>query len=76
VLSTFLLARGQHRVAPVIHGGVSLGFWVAVVWDRRRFLPPYGEEFVTADPTCQCPTRASRTDDPGASPRPRLNPEA
>jgi hypothetical protein len=26
---------------------VSLGFLVAVVWDPRRFLPPYGEESVT-----------------------------
>ena len=47
VPSTFLLARGRHRVAPVVHGAVSLGFWVAVVWDPRRFLPSYGDEFVT-----------------------------
>jgi DNA-binding transcriptional LysR family regulator len=48
VPSTFLLAHGEHRVAPVVHGAVSLGFWVAVVWDPRRFLPPYAKEFVTA----------------------------
>ena len=47
VPSMFLLARGQHWVAPVVHGAVSLGFWVAVVWDPRRFLPSYGDEFVT-----------------------------
>jgi DNA-binding transcriptional LysR family regulator len=47
VPSTFLLARGRYQVAPVLHGGVSLGFWVAVVWNPRRFLPPYVETFVS-----------------------------
>ena len=29
-----------------VHNSASLGFWVAVVWDPRRFLPPYAEGFV------------------------------
>src|SRR5215831_10947750 len=24
-----------------------LGFWVVVAWGARRFLPPYGERFIT-----------------------------
>jgi DNA-binding transcriptional LysR family regulator len=47
VPSTLLVPRGRLRIAPVIHGTTSLGFWVAVVWDPRRFLPTYGEEFVS-----------------------------
>jgi LysR family cyn operon transcriptional activator len=47
VPSTFLLPRGRFQVAPLVHGAVSLGFWVSVVWDPRRFLPVYGERFVT-----------------------------
>jgi DNA-binding transcriptional LysR family regulator len=47
VPSTFQLPRGTFRNALLVHGTVSLGFWVSVVWDPRRFLPPYGERFVT-----------------------------
>ena len=47
VPSTFLIPRGRFHVAPLVDGTVALGFWVAVVWDPRRFLPSYGEQFVT-----------------------------
>jgi DNA-binding transcriptional LysR family regulator len=46
VPSTFRLPRGRFHAAPLVHGAVSLGFWVSVVWDPRRFVPPYGERFV------------------------------
>jgi DNA-binding transcriptional LysR family regulator len=46
VPSTFRLPRGRFHAAPLLHGNVPLGFWVSVVWDPRRFLPPYGERFV------------------------------
>jgi DNA-binding transcriptional LysR family regulator len=46
VPSTFRLPRGRFHAAPLVHGVVSLGFWVSVVWDPRRFVPPYGERFV------------------------------
>ena len=44
--STFRLPPGRFQAAPLVHGTVALGFWVSVVWDPRRFLPPYGERFV------------------------------
>ena len=46
VPSTFRLPRGRFHAAPLVHGAVSLGFWVSVVWDPRRFVPPYGGRFV------------------------------
>jgi DNA-binding transcriptional LysR family regulator len=39
---------GQHAlaVAPVMSAGASLGHWVSVIWDPRRFMPEYGTRFV------------------------------
>jgi len=33
-------------VAAVMHRGASLGGWMTVNWDPRRFLAPYAEAFV------------------------------
>jgi DNA-binding transcriptional LysR family regulator len=46
VPSTLLLPRGGVRLAPIVDDDVSLGFWVVVGWDARRFLPAYGERFI------------------------------
>ena len=46
VPSTLLLPRERVRLAPIVDDNVSLGFWVVVGWDTRRFLPPYGERFI------------------------------
>ena len=46
VPSTLLLPREGVRLAPIVDDNVSLGFWVVVAWDARRFLPPYGERFI------------------------------
>ena len=34
-------------VAGLMDGTRPLGGWVRVVWDPRRYLPPYGESFLT-----------------------------
>jgi LysR family transcriptional regulator, cyn operon transcriptional activator len=54
------LARAEHGVAiipstvnlgrdvkamPVVHRGKSLVMWAAIMWDPRRYLPPYAERF-------------------------------
>lgn len=46
VPSTLRLPREGVRLAPIVDDNVSLGFWVVVGWDARRFLPPYGERFI------------------------------
>lgn len=46
VPSTLLLPREGVRLAPIVDDNVSLGFWVVVAWDARRFFPPYGERFI------------------------------
>jgi DNA-binding transcriptional LysR family regulator len=46
VPSTLLLPREGVRLAPIVDDNASLGFWVVVGWDSRRFLPPYGERFI------------------------------
>jgi LysR family cyn operon transcriptional activator len=43
--STVHCGRGVH-VAPLLAGGRSIGNWLSVVWDPRRFLPAYGTRFV------------------------------
>jgi DNA-binding transcriptional LysR family regulator len=32
--------------APLVQRGASIGGWLAVAWDPRRFLAPYAERFV------------------------------
>jgi LysR family transcriptional regulator, cyn operon transcriptional activator len=34
------------RVQPIVHRGYSMGSWMAVSWDTRRFLPSYGKAFI------------------------------
>ena len=46
VPSTVRIARARVRVIPIVHAGASLGGWLAVNWDPRRFLAPYAERFV------------------------------
>src|SRR5262249_14613041 len=43
--STMTLGVGV-RAVPLLHDGRSLGAWVAVSWDPRRFLSPYAQAFV------------------------------
>jgi DNA-binding transcriptional LysR family regulator len=38
--------RGGLHVAPMLQHGVPLGGWMAVSWNRRRFLPAYGDAFI------------------------------
>ena len=30
---------------PLVQRGVSIGGWLSVAWDPRRFLAPYAERF-------------------------------
>jgi len=46
VPSTVRFARTRVRAVPILHGGASLGSWMAANWDPRRFLAPYAERFV------------------------------
>ncbi len=34
------------RILPLLQGGAPIGRWVNIVWDPRRFLAPYAEQFV------------------------------
>ena len=43
--STLALGTGV-RAAPLLQDGRSLGAWVVVSWDPRRFLPAYAQAFV------------------------------
>jgi len=38
--------RGLLRAIPIVHRGISIGFWSAVCWNARRVLLPYAESFV------------------------------
>jgi LysR family cyn operon transcriptional activator len=46
VPSNLRLSRAGVGVVPVVQGGTSLGGWLAVQWDPRRFLPVYAQAFV------------------------------
>lgn len=45
VPSNVQFIRRNLRVACVLQSGRSLGRWMGVNWDPRRFLPPYAERF-------------------------------
>jgi LysR family cyn operon transcriptional activator len=45
--STVEIARAGVRVLPLLLRGGPVGGWVALAWDRHRFLAPYAERFVT-----------------------------
>jgi len=34
------------RAVPILLRGESIGVWAGISWDPRRFLAPYGEQFV------------------------------
>lgn len=44
--SVVAFARARVRAVGIVDGGRPLGFWARVVWDPRRYLPPYGEAFI------------------------------
>jgi DNA-binding transcriptional LysR family regulator len=46
VPSTVRFTRTRVRPVPILQAGESLGRWIAVNWDPRRFLAPYAERFV------------------------------
>ena len=37
---------GSVRAVPLVHRGASLGRWLTVAWNSRRFLAAYAEQFV------------------------------
>ena len=47
VPSVVRLPRTGLAIAGLVDGTRPLGAWVRVVWDPRRYLPPYGESFLT-----------------------------
>lgn len=46
VPSNLRFSRTGVGLVPVVQNGKSLGGWIAVQWDPRRFLPPYAQDFV------------------------------
>jgi DNA-binding transcriptional LysR family regulator len=44
--SVVALARTRVAIVGLVHNGRPLGLWGRVVWDPRRYLPPYAETFV------------------------------
>jgi len=46
VPSNLRFPRAGLRLVPVVQDGKSLGGWIAVQWDPRRFLPAYAQDFV------------------------------
>jgi len=52
VPSVVVLERKRVAIVGLVHDGHPLGFWIRVVWDPRRYLPPYGEAFVETLARC------------------------
>jgi DNA-binding transcriptional LysR family regulator len=46
VPSVVALVRTRVAIVGLVHEGRPLGLWGRVVWDPRRYLPPYGEAFI------------------------------
>jgi LysR family cyn operon transcriptional activator len=40
--------RARARVLPLLRQGKPIGAWARVVWDGRRYLPPYAEDMIRA----------------------------
>jgi DNA-binding transcriptional LysR family regulator len=53
VPSNVRISRDLVRVVPVVSRGASIGRWIFVAWDSRRFLPGFAREFV-AELTRHC----------------------
>jgi DNA-binding transcriptional LysR family regulator len=52
VPSVLVLTRPRVAIVGLVHHGRPLGLWGRVVWDPRRYLPPYGEAFVETLARC------------------------
>ena len=46
VPSNSRIPRGGLRAVPILRRGEPIGRWLGISWDPRRFLAPYGEQFV------------------------------
>jgi DNA-binding transcriptional LysR family regulator len=46
VPSNVSIPRKGVKVMSVTYGGTPIGRWVSVVWDSRRFFPPFAQHFV------------------------------
>jgi LysR family cyn operon transcriptional activator len=46
VPSNVSIPRKGVKVMSVTYGGTPIGRWVSVVWDTRRFFPPFAQHFV------------------------------
>lgn len=44
--TTALILRGSFHAVPLVQRGATLGRWLTVAWDPKRFLAPYAEQFV------------------------------
>ena len=60
LLSAAQLRRSGARAVPIVQGKRTVGGWVGVAWDPRRFRAPYAERFVE-ELTALRPPRLSRT---------------
>lgn len=71
VPSNLQFQRKNLRAACLLQGGKSLGTWIAVSWDPRRFLPPHAESFVEELAAYTCRSYPGREFDRFAPPVPR-----
>src|SRR5207247_9201252 len=46
VPSNVRIPRRGLRAVPLVQRGAPIGRWLNLVWDPRRFLAPYAEQFV------------------------------
>jgi len=46
VPSNVRMPGGPLRIVPLLQRGAPIGRWANIVWDTRRFLAPYAEQFV------------------------------
>jgi DNA-binding transcriptional LysR family regulator len=46
VPSPVRIPRDGVRIKAVLHRGASIGRWTVAAWNPRRFLAPYGEQFI------------------------------
>jgi LysR family cyn operon transcriptional activator len=46
VPSNTRIPRAGVRAVPLVHRDITIGVWVTIAWDPRRFHAPYAEHFV------------------------------